>query len=218
MDFLNIINARRSVRIFTTEPVGKDLITKIIEVAVKAPSACNVQGWRFIVIDNKEIQQKLIDYGGSVVLKNAPVGILVLYDNRTKDVEYNDFIQSAAAGIENLLLAATYYGLGSSWICHLPTKGQLRKMFSIPSYFDPIAYVLLGYRQGEPAPMLRKYMTADIIGYNKFNISSVSKNASESYFMLKKLLVKIYYITPLFIKKGFLNKFLDKHFVKKFKN
>ena len=218
MDFLDVINARRSVRNYTHEPASRDLITKIIEVAIKAPSACNVQGWHFIVVDDVERKQKLVDYGGAIVINNAPNGILVLYDNRTKDTEYSDFIQSAAAGIENLLLAATYYGLGSSWICHLPTKRQLRKIFSIPTYYDPIAYVLLGYKQREPIAMPRKYETANLIGYNEFHLNPLSKDPPESNTIIKKILVKIYYRMPLVIKKRFLNKYLDRHFVKKFEN
>ncbi len=218
MDFLNVINSRRSIRNFTAEPVSRDLVAKIIETAVKAPSACNVQGWQFIVVDSDEIKQKMVDHGGSVVIKNAPIGILVLYDNRTKNTEYHDNIQSAAAGIENLLLAATYYGLGSCWLCHLPTKRQLRKIFTIPSYFNPIAYVLIGHKQKEPVEMPRKYKTDNIVGYNKFRPNPLLKNSPMTNIMFKKLLVKIYYFTPLFIKKRFLNKFLDKYFVKKFEN
>lgn len=218
MDFLDVINSRRSVRNFTSEPVSKDLIAKIIEIAIKAPSACNVQGWQFIAVDDGKIKQRLVDCGGSIVIKNAPVGILVLYDNRTKDIEHYDFIQSAAAGIENLVLAATYYGLGSCWICHLPTKKQLREIFSIPPYFEPMAYVLLGHKQRVPVELPRKYKVENLIGYNKFQPNPFLKNAPESGTIFKKLLVKIYYLTPLFIKKMFLNKFLDKYFVKKFEN
>ncbi len=217
-DFLNVINSRRSIRNFTPEPVAKDLIAKIIETAVKAPSACNLQGWQFIVVDSEEIKQKLVDHGGSIIIKNAPIGILVLYNNRTEDTEYCDFIQSAAAGIENLVLAATYYGLGSCWLCHLPTKKQLRKIFFIPSHFDPIAYVLLGHKQREPVEMPRKYKVDDLVGYNKFQPNPLFRSIHESDIMFRRLLVKIYYLTPLFIKKRFLNKFLDKHFVKKFEN
>ncbi len=218
MDFLDVINSRRSIRNFTSEPVSKDLIAKMIETAVKAPSACNVQGWQFIVVDGEEIKQKLVDHGGSIVIKNAPVGILVLYDNRTENTEYYDFIQSAAAGIENLLLAATYYGLGSCWLCHLPTKRQLRKIFSIPSYFDPIAYVLLGHKRKEPVEVPRKYKIENLMGYNEFRPNPLSKNPPELSTIFRKLLIKIYYLAPLFIKKRFLNKFLDRHFVKKFDN
>lgn len=217
-DFLTIINSRRSVRNFTAEPVDKNLIAKIIDVATRAPSACNIQGWHFIAVDDEKIKQELVDRGGSIIIKNAPTGILVLYDNRTKDTEYNDYIQSAAAAIENLILAATYYELGSCWLCHLPTKRQLRKIFSIPSYFDPIAYILLGHKQKEPAEVPRKYKTEDLVSYNKFQPNPFYKNLSRPSTVFRKLLVKIYYLAPLFIKKRFLNKFLDKHFVKKFEN
>lgn len=216
-DFLNIINSRRSIRNFTNEPVSKDLIIKIVEAASKAPSACNVQGWHFIVIDDEKIKQRLIDFGGSIVIKNAPLGIMVLYDNRTKDIEYHDYIQSAAAGIENLLLAATYYGLGSCWICHLPSKKQIRKILSIPPYYEPVAYVLIGYKQKEPIDVLRKHSVEDLISYNEFR-ANFSADQAESNLFIKRVLVKIYRLTPLFLKKKFLNKFLDKNFVKKFEN
>lgn len=217
-DFLDVINARRSIRNFTPEPVERGLISDILKAAMQAPSACNVQGWQFIVVDSEEIKQQMVNYGGSVVIKHAPVGILVLYDNRTKNTEYHDFVQSAAAGIENLILAATYYGLGSCWICHLPTKKRLRTIFSIPAHIDPIAYVLLGHKQKEPAEMPRKYMIEHVVSHNEFRPNPLAQKAAAPSTPLKKLLVKIYYLMPLFIKKRFLNKFLDKYFVKKFQN
>lgn len=218
-DFLNIINLRRSVRNFTNELIDKNLIAKLIEVATKAPSACNVQGWHFIVIDKKETKQKLIDSGGSIIIKNAPVGILVLYDNRTKNTEYQDHIQSAAAAIENLLLAATYYGLGSCWLCHLPSKRQVRNIFSMPYYYDPIAYILLGHKQREPINISRKHKIENLLSYNELSANfSSNKNQIESNLFIKRILIKIYHFTPLFLKKKFLNKYLNKNFVKKFEN
>lgn len=216
LDFLNIINSRRSVRSFTGGAVDKDLISKLIEAATKAPSACNIQGWHFIVIDKDEIKQKLIDYGASIVIKNAPIGILVLYDSRTKNTEYQDHIQSAAAAIENILLTATYYNLGVCWICHLPPKRQLRKIFSIPNYYDPIAYILLGHRKNEPVAVPRKYKIQNLISYNEFKPDP--EHCRESNILLKKILIKLYHLTPLFLKRKFLNKYLDENFVKKFEN
>lgn len=218
-NFTEIINSRRSVRNFTQQPVEKELINKILDFAIKAPSACNIQGWHFIVVDDEEIKQKLIDFGGSIVIGNAPVGILVLYDGRTKNTEFRDNIQSAAAAIENILLAATHYDLGSCWICHLPSKRQLRKIFSIPEHMDPIAYVLLGYKKFISVEVPRKYKSEEITSFNKY-LRDESKNAVkvDKYIFIQRLLMKIYYLTPLFIKKYFLNRFMDKKFVKKFKN
>lgn len=217
-NFLEVINSRRSIRNFTQQLVERGLIKKILDIAIKAPSACNVQGWHFIVVDEEETKQKLIDFGGSIVIKNAPVGILVLYDNRTKNTEFRDNIQSAAAAIENILLAATYYNLGSCWICHLPPKRQLRKIFSFPKYMDPIAYVLLGHKQSDPVETLRKYKSEEITSFNNYFRDVRDEGTIEENILIRKLLMKIYYVAPLFIKKHFLNKFIDKRFVKKFKN
>jgi len=217
-NFLEIINSRRSVRNFTLQPIEKELIKKILDIAIKAPSACNIQGWHFIIVDNATIKQKLIDLGGSIVIKNAPAGILVLYDNRTKNTEYKDDIQSAAAAIENILLAATYYGLGSCWICHLPSKRQLRNMFSIPKHMDPVAYVLLGHKKYDPVEIPRRHKSEDITSFNKYFRDAKNETETEKNILIKKFLMKIYYLTPLFIKKCFLNKFMDKRFVKKFDN
>ena len=217
LNFEKVISSRRSIRNFESRPIEKEIINKIIKVATMAPSACNIQGWNFIVIDEETTKQKLVDMGSSVILKNAPVVILVLYDNRTINSEYSDHVQSAAAAIQNLLLGATYFGLGSCWICHLPPKNQLRRALAIPQTLDPIAYVLLGYKKNDPAPVSRKYSVADLISYNKFE-GKITQGQNRFSILITKVLMKAYYLTPLFIKRSFLNKFIDKRFIKKFEN
>lgn len=218
MDFLSIIKTRRSVRSFQSKKVDRDLIKKIIEMGTYAPSACNIQGWSFIVVDDQEKKQQIVDRGGSVNIKNAPVGILVLYDNRTKNTEYADHIQSAAAAIQNILLTAHYFGIATCWICHLPSKKQLRKIFKIPSSLSPIAYIIMGYKKTEPIAVPRKYSLDEIIGFNTFSLKTSIEKISRLNLFIKKTLMKIYYLAPLFIKKKWLNKFIDKNFVKKFGN
>ena len=90
---------------------------KVIEAGMWAPSACNLQNWKFIVIDNQNLKEKLVDWGAAIFIKHAPMAILVLYDNRTANIEYQDHIQSAAAAIQNMLLAAISLELGTCWIC-----------------------------------------------------------------------------------------------------
>ena len=205
------------MRNFTSQPVDKELIVKLVELATHAPSACNIQGWHFIVVDDEKIKNWLVDEGGSVVIKNAPAGILILYDNRTKNTEYQDHIQSAAAAIENLLLGATYHNLGACWICHLPPKNRVRQIFSIPKHMDPIAYLLLGHKEKISVDMPRKYQVEQMISHNRYN-GRVNEKNNQPILWIKKILMKIYYLAPLAIKKGFLNKYIDKKFVKKFKN
>lgn len=216
MDFFEIIKTRRSIRKFLPKPVSLDIIKKIIDLAITAPSACNYQLWRFIVVDSQELKEKIVDLGGAIAIKEAPVGVLVTYNNQTANQEYKDYIQSAAAAIENMLLAAHAYGLGGCWVCQLPPKTQLRRLFKIPANFDPIAYVLLGYPAITPREMPRKFNGEQVMSINQFNFENNSTINEKTW--LKRFLRNIYNHTPLFIKKSFLNKLIDKKFVKKFDN
>ena len=217
MNFISIIKKRRSIRFFQEKEVDQEIVKKIIESATYAPSACNIRGWRFIIVNSSIKKQEIIDTGGSINIAKAPMGILVLYDNRTKNTEYADNIQSAAAAIQNMLLTIHNLELGACWICHLPSKKQLRKIFKIPTNFSPIAYIAIGYKKNEPLEIPRKYNLDEIIGFNEFS-PNINQGEKQPNLLIKKILTKIFLLIPVFIKKKWLNKYLDKNFVKKFKN
>ena len=218
MELNEALQKRRSIRNFIDKPVDKKIIESLINAAALAPSACNVQGWKFIAVDNEKIKQKIFETGGSIAIKNSPTGILALYDNQTENYEYQDDIQSASAAIQNLLLKATELGLGACWICHLPRKKTLRKIFNIPANYSPIAYILLGYPRFKPIEMPRKYTLNGILSYNKFPSAWKIKKINPFKLKFKRLLARLYYLTPNIIKKIFLNKLIDSKFVKKFSN
>lgn len=218
MDFLDVIRSRRSIRFFKELEVEEEKIKKIIDVATEAPSACNRQDWRFIVVTDQSLKNLIVDAGGAVIIKTAPAVIFALYPNITSNTEYQDHLQSAAAAIQNSLLAINYYGLGGCWICHLPSKKMLRKILNIPGNFDPVAAILVGYPAKEPSKINKKNCAEQIISYNKFYFPQAVGISKENFIIIKKILIFIYKRTPLFIKKIILNKFVDKKFVKKFDN
>lgn len=218
MELEQALNLRRSVRNFLDKPVEKEKLESLIMAGNLAPSACNKQAWKFIIVDQDDLKNKLVDNGGSMVIKNAPIGILVLYQNQTLGSDYYDNIQSAAAAIENILLKAAELGLAGCWICHLPPARKIRKTFKIPVNFSPIAYLLLGYPAKEPRNVPRQHSLTEIMNYNEFKQNWPKENINRVFLLVKKVLKKIYYLSPVFIKKFFLNKFLDKNFVKKFEN
>ena len=86
MTILDVLGRRRSIRIYKPDPVPEDVLTEILKAGQMAPSACNKQNWKFIVIDDDKIKQTLVDMGAAIFIKKAPVGILVLYDNRTQNI------------------------------------------------------------------------------------------------------------------------------------
>lgn len=217
MDLKTSILDRRSVRRFKNTVPEKDLILEILDIARWAPTHCNTQAVKFIIVDNNKIKQKIVDMGGSVVIKNAPIGILVLYSNLSDNLEYLDYIQSAAAIIQNTLLYAHSRGIATCWIAQLPRKSDLRTLFNIPPMYDPIAYILLGYPEREPKPVPRKHKIEDIIAYNTFDFDLKASILNEKNIKFKKKVRKIYYILPTIIKK-LINPIVDKLFVKKFEN
>lgn len=170
MELKEAIFKRRSVRKYLRKPVEKTLIEKVLESAIWAPSACDLQGWRFIVVEDEERKRELIKQG-VVKLKNVPVGIFVIYDNRTRNPEYQDHVQSAAAAIQNMLLTAHSLGLGGCWFCALPPKECLRKMLKLPWHYDPIALVAIGYPAESPKEVLRKKAVPDLWCYGEFDFA-----------------------------------------------
>ena len=214
MKLENTIKSRRSIRGFTKKRINKDILLKIIDIARWAPSNCNTQGWRFIIVDNPKLQKKMISNGGSPVIRQAQQGILVLYDNQSDNKEYLDYVQSAAAAIQNMIVYAHSLGLGACWICHLPRKNVLRKIFRIPTEFDPIAYIAVGYPLKTAVQVKRKYNLQQIVSFNKF--TSLSRGIKKSVF-LKSIFRRCYYLLPAVLKK-LVNPYVDRKFVKKFKN
>ncbi|MCJ7587936.1 MAG: nitroreductase family protein [Candidatus Aminicenantes bacterium] len=144
---LKTIRERHSVRRFTEEDVGDDLIRQLLDAANRAPSAENRQSWRFLVVRGrkKEALAALASKRAAgfprpasvllrmaartisaapVVIAVANTGDLIRHGRevfRIESGETRDFfrtmeIQSSAAAVENMLLAAASLGLGAVWL------------------------------------------------------------------------------------------------------
>jgi len=214
MQLNEAIRTRRSTRIFSDKKLEEGTLEKIISAGQYAPSHCNTQGWKFIFIDDAKIKNEIFENGGSFVIKNAPYGILVLYNTALSDnLEYKDWIQSGSAAIQNMLLTIQDLGLGGSWIAHLPQKKTLKKILKIKKPYSPIAYIIFGYPKKNPDQIKRKDKISDIYSINKF-IWPKEKTSLKT--QTKRLLRKIYFRLPKFAKKT-IHPIVDK-FVKKFSN
>ena len=198
------IKNRRSVRLFLDKKASQEQIRAIIESANYAPSACNRQAWRFIVVDDKEKLSLLSDLGGAHFIKKSPQAILIVYSNLTDNFEYQDHIQSASAAIQNMQLKIFSLGLGSCWIDNLPNKTTVRKIFSIPKTYDPIALVVFGYPKIEPKPIRRKLPVEKIMSRNSFDFADSESKSNVYKIIIRKYLRKIYISSPNFLKKTFL--------------
>lgn len=148
MDILNIIHTRRSIRRFRDKPISENLITKILEAAMTAPSAHNQQPWHFIVIDDPELKNKIPEFHQyAQMTKDAPIGILVC-GNTEKFVDENFWIQDCAAATENLLLAVHGLDLGAVWTGVYPKETIMNgfiELLNLPPNIIPFAFIPIGY-------------------------------------------------------------------------
>lgn len=137
------IYGRRSVRKFNEKKVPDELVKELIAAAIQAPSACNLQEWKFLIV--REGDRKIFH---NDILFRAPVIIFVAYKNDTVPTTgtmHKDYVQSAAAAIENLLLMAYSKGLGACWVCDIPESSILNEYFKLPNNYEVLAAVAVGY-------------------------------------------------------------------------
>lgn len=208
---------RRSVRKFRDQAVPRELLMRVIEAGVQAPSACNIQGWRFILVENPDLRRALHEAGGSVMIPQAPAGILVVYDNTTKNMPYRDDIQSAAACIQNMLLAADALGLGGCWICNLPSPSFVRRLLDIPWNYSPVAFLMIGYPTDAPRrEVARKLPLDQLVGVDRFPSGGQAKTPGRVTVHFLRFAYWGYRVTPQFLKKLFVNKLVDRYLTKKF--
>jgi nitroreductase len=123
MEFSEAVAKRRSVRHFNTKlAVSDEDVTALLEAAVTAPTAGNIQPWRFVVLRSQESRDRLSAVIGQKWATAAPVVIVVCVDPRPCSARYGArgeelyAIQDSAAAVQTILLAAVDRGLASCWI------------------------------------------------------------------------------------------------------
>ncbi|MFC2135351.1 nitroreductase family protein, partial [Bacteroidota bacterium] len=125
-----------------------EIVDKLLKAAMYAPSARNEQPWHFVVIDKREILNKIPSiHPYASMLKEAALAIMVCGDTHIeKSVEYNAI--NCAASTQNILLAAHDVGLGTCWLGVYPREERVKglvEMFNLPSNIIPISLVSVGY-------------------------------------------------------------------------
>lgn len=157
MEVFDAISGRRSVREFTVESVGDDVIEKILEAGRWAPSGLNNQPWKFKVVRDSETKRKLASCTKyRQIIENAPVSICVFLDSgegydRTKDV------QAVGACIQNMLLAVHAQGLGAVWLGEiLNQRKKAEEILAAPKSCELMAVLAVGRPKNQPTKGSRK--------------------------------------------------------------
>lgn len=164
------IKKRRSIRSYESKPIPKDVINAIIEAGNEAPSAMNSQPWRFVVIEDKKIKEKLLSAAlpnakkilegvkdvdperyemvkklheelKDPVYYSAPAVVFVIGSGRYAD-------HSCPLACENMMLAAYSLGLGSCWVgfgAMVTEDNEVRNVLELKDDERIFGPILLGY-------------------------------------------------------------------------
>lgn len=147
MKLKEAIDARRSVRGYTGEPVAKETVTAILEAGLKAPSGKNGQPWRFIAIqDDKELLRALSKQTVYESFVGTADCLLVVLLDKSASYHYIKDCQAVGACIENMLLTAADLGIGACWIGEiLGRDASVKKLLALDNSVELMAVIALGY-------------------------------------------------------------------------
>lgn len=166
---VDALATRRSIRTFTDKPVSDAMVEGLIHSAMQAPSAGNAQPWEFVVIRSEESKEhitKIHQY--AQMAPKSPVSVLVC-GNLFKEKYAGFWVQDCSAAIQNMLLAARAYGIGTVWCGIHPIEERVaafRKAFALPDHIVPLGLVVMGYSD---QPFIeRKVFDAQKIHYERF--------------------------------------------------
>jgi len=178
-DFLKVIQNRQSDRSYVTKPVEKDKIQRIIEAGRLAPSACNAQPWKFIIVNDQDLKYKIADCTSTKILginhftKQAPIHIVIVEEKANFTSNAGSLIKDKHfplidIGItaQNICLQAEAEGLGTCMIGWFDEK-KVKKLLNIPGSKRVPLIITLGYPAGEKRKKRRKDID-QIVEYNSY--------------------------------------------------
>lgn len=174
MSFMKLAADRYSVRQFQDKAIEQDKIDSILKAGHLAPTACNRQPQRILVINSEEGISKLRKCTMSHF--GAPAAMLICYD---KDAcwcrEYDGKLSGdidASIVTTHMMLEATMLGIGTTWVMHFIPEA-VREEFALPDNFEPVALLVMGYpaESSRPFPAHTSFVPMeDIVAYNEFNL------------------------------------------------
>ncbi|MBR2647075.1 MAG: nitroreductase [Clostridia bacterium] len=164
MDALENILTRKSVKKYKPDVVPKELLDKIVEAGLHAPSGLNKQAPIILVVTDKTVRDQLsaINMGKDPFHRadpfyGAPAVLVVLADKSA-----STYLYDGSLVMENMLLAAHALGLGACWIhraketFELPEGKALLEKLGIEGDYEGIGNCIVGYADIEPEKKPRK--------------------------------------------------------------
>jgi nitroreductase len=161
---LNAICERRSIRQYLKDMPTESQIKNILDAGRWAPSGLNNQPWRFVVVKDKALKDKLAKLTKySQVVNGAPIAICVFMDIRSSYNRDKDILAIGAC-IQHMLLCAHSQGLATCWLGEiLNKKDEVSALLDVDSDFELMAVIVLGYSDEQITKSCRKSLKSLIL-------------------------------------------------------
>ena len=167
---LDFVFQRRSIRKFKQKTVPKEIINRIVEAGQRAPTACGMQPYSFVLVSDPKIREEIFKaIGRQKCMEEAPVWIIICADMarqlelfrmlgiKTEFGEFGKLISSvvdASLAAENMTIAAEMLGLGSVFIGSVwDAMKRIAEILGLPADVLPVILLCLGY--ADEAPPIR---------------------------------------------------------------
>jgi len=177
MNFYELIAKRQSERQYDTRPIEAEKIMQCIEAARMAPSACNAQPWKFIVVDEPELKQQLAaataGMGMNKFAFDAPVIVAIVLEKPNMMSKIGSVLKGKEYTLIDIGIAATHFclqatdlGLGTCMIGWFDEK-KVRKLLQIPNKKRIPLLLTVGYSTDEMRKKQRKELNI-VYSANKY--------------------------------------------------
>lgn len=156
---------RRSIRKFTNQPVEPEKIDRLLRAAMQAPSAANQQPWEFIVVQEKDMLNRVSQTSPYAKPSAESAVTFVLLANENIIKVPTAWEQDLSAAAENLLLEAVHLGLGGVWFGVATVDSvveNVRRLFNLPNHIKPFALISVGYPDSQKNEFVDRYKSEKV--------------------------------------------------------
>jgi len=164
------ISVRKSVRAFKAKDVPEDVMTRLLEAARRAPSANNLQEWRFVVIRNSDTRERISQAAcGQSFIATAPVVLACCAetDDHIMTSNQRSYPIDVAIAVDHITLCASAEGLGTCWIGAF-YEDQVKEILSIPPHIRVVTLLPIGYPQNPTSVEKYRLPLEKIVKYERW--------------------------------------------------
>lgn len=168
MDVFSAIQERRSIRKYSPKPVEEVKLAKVLEAARLSPSAGNRQNWKFVVVGDSVLKDRLAGTTDYKFIAEAPLIIAACGTDTGSVMRCGQPRHTVDLSIATayMLLEAHELGLGTCWIGGFDEKSA-KQILGVPEGVNIVAMTPLGYPAEEPEQRPRKKLE-EIVSYDKY--------------------------------------------------